>query len=113
MSKISDAAKFELVLKYIDDIDRIITRHETIEATMTDYEGQYAVMMCLTQIAETISNIDNDAFEDKIPFRAIRSFRNRTVHNYEATDWTIVKHIVEYNLPDLRQTIIAFLKRLL
>ena len=111
MSKISNVAKLELVLKYIDDIERITTRHQTIEATIADYEGQYAVMMCLTQIAETINKIDDETLKAEIPFNAIKSFRNRTVHNYEATDWTIVKHIVQYNLPDLKQTIIAFLKR--
>ena len=50
-------AKVELVYKYINDIQKIIKRHKGIEAALADYEGEYAIKKCITQIGEAIKNI--------------------------------------------------------
>lgn len=107
MSNKSDRAKLELILKYIADIERIIERHGSIDKVISDYEGQYAVMMCLTQIAETIDKITSTEYISKIPSREIMGFRNRIVHDYESTDWIIISKILCDNIPELKTIIIS------
>jgi uncharacterized protein with HEPN domain len=109
MSKLSDIAKLELILKYIADVQRIIARHGSIDKTIEDYEGEYAVMMCLTQIAETVNKISNSEFLDSIDYRGIIAFRNRMVHNYEGRDKVIIAQILNTNLPILKDSIQSIL----
>ncbi|MES0491857.1 MAG: hypothetical protein ABUK01_17815 [Leptospirales bacterium] len=45
MSEKSDLAKLDSILNYIQDIDTIIKRHETIENALDDIEGQYILRM--------------------------------------------------------------------
>ena len=109
MSKLSDIAKLELVLKYIADVERIIERHGSVDKTIEDYEGEYAVMMCLTQIAETVNKISNTEFLEAIDYRGIVAFRNRMVHNYEGRDKVIIAQILNTNLPILKVSIQSIL----
>ncbi len=52
MSLKSDTARLEQILVYIADIDKIVSRHKSIANTLNDIEGQYAIMLCLSQIGE-------------------------------------------------------------
>lgn len=105
MFKKTDAAKLELIVKYIEDVERIIERHGTAEKTIDDYEGEYAVMMCLTQIAETVNRISDTIILSKIDARGIISFRNRIIHNYEGRDKIIIHSILLKDLPELKNKI--------
>lgn len=110
MFKKSDKAKIELIEKYISDIERIIGRHGSAEETIDDYEGEYAVMMCLTQIAEAVNKISGSAILEKLDAKGIISFRNRIVHNYEGRDRIIILHIIKNDIPELKNKINALMK---
>jgi len=105
MYKKSDRAKIELVAKYISDIEKIVERHGSAEQTINDYEGEYAVMMCLTQIAEAVNKITDSVILERLDARGIISFRNRIIHNYEGRDRIIILSIVKDDIPDLKNKI--------
>jgi uncharacterized protein with HEPN domain len=105
MSEKSDYIRLETVLKYIEDINKIITKHDTLDNVLNDMEGQYALSMILIQIAETVNKITSEKILSKLPKNEIISFRNRIVHNYEGTDWKIVKKIILESIPDLKNII--------
>ena len=65
MSHKSDAVRLESILMYIEDINEIIRKHTGVEETLADKEGQYAVMMCLVQIGETLGRIESPDLRDK------------------------------------------------
>jgi len=109
MSEKSDKAKIENILRYISDIDLIIKRHNGIEETLSDYEGQYAIMMCLIQIGENVNAIKDNNIKAKLPLAGIISFRNRIVHNYEGADFRIIKKILLESLPELKEILINIL----
>jgi len=112
MSKKGDTAKLELILKYIIDIQKIIKRHGSIESALTDYEGEYAIMMCLTQIGETVNKINDPEILSKIPTSNIIGMRNRIVHDYEKMDKVIITKILTVHLPDLQKKLETFIGEL-
>lgn len=105
MSERSDYIRLEAVLKYIEDIYKIINKHDTLDNTLNDMEGQYALSMLLIQVAETINKITTEKIVLNLPKNEIISFRNRIVHNYEGTDWRIVKKIIIDSIPELKNKI--------
>lgn len=109
MYRKTDNAKIELIAKYISDIERIIERHGSAEQTIDDYEGEYAVMMCLTQIAEAVNKISDSTVLVKLDSREIISFRNRIVHNYEGRDKKIILGIITNDIPELKNKIIELI----
>lgn len=106
MSEKSDFIRLEMILKYIDDISKITDKHGSIDEALNDMEGQYALSMLLIQIAETANKITTEKILSYLPKNEIISFRNRIVHNYEGTDWKIVKKIILESIPELKDIII-------
>ncbi len=105
MSNKSDLAKLELVLEYISDIYKIVKRHDNIENALLDFEGQYAVLMCLQQIGETINKIESEKYKLKIPVKNIVGFRNIITHNYDGVNLCITEQIISENLPKLEKIV--------
>jgi uncharacterized protein with HEPN domain len=112
MSKRSDLAKVELILKYISDIQKIIERHGSIDKALDDYEGEYALMMCLAQIGEAVNKISEPEILSKIPVSKISGMRNRIVHGYEDIDKIIIAEVLTVHLPDLKEKIKSYLRSL-
>jgi uncharacterized protein with HEPN domain len=110
MSKKSDAAKLENIKKYITDIAKIIKNHGDIQKTLSDTEGQYAIFMCLTQIGEILSRIENEKYREVLSVREVRDFRNIIVHDYDTLDLMIVEKILLEDLPGLEITVNKLLK---
>jgi uncharacterized protein with HEPN domain len=73
MSRKADLARLEQVLTYIDDVAEIVKRHKTAERTLKDKEGQYAVLLCLTQIGELLGKISTPEFVERLPVRLAQS----------------------------------------
>ena len=112
MSLKSDTAKLEQILEYIDDIAKIIFRHENILRTLEDLEGQYAVMLCLSQIGELLGKIETPGFIDKLPVRVATGLRNIINHDYDGVDLTIVESTILHDIPELKNTIVSLLQNL-
>jgi uncharacterized protein with HEPN domain len=105
MSLKSDIGRLENLWNYILDIEAIISKHNGIDKTLEDMEGQYAVMMYLVQIGEILNKIESKNFVEQLPIKYAVAFRNIIVHEYENMDTTIVKNILEKNIPELKSQI--------
>ncbi|MCD4820000.1 MAG: DUF86 domain-containing protein [Candidatus Cloacimonetes bacterium] len=110
MSDRSDLAKLESILEYINDINKIVERHNTIENALLDFEGQYAVLMCIQQIGELVKKIENSEYQSKIPVKNIVGFRNVITHNYSGINFQVTEKIISENIPELKNTIVEILK---
>lgn len=106
----SDNVKLELILKYINDIEIIISNHDNLEDAVNSKEGEYALMMCITQIGEAVTKIQNQNILDKIFSKEIVGMRNRIVHGYEDFDRKIVLFTLKENIPELKSVIEKFIK---
>lgn len=112
MSRKSDLARLESIIMYIDDIHEIIKRHsQSISKTLEDKEGQYAIMMCLVQIGELVSKIEDPDISSKLPVKLASGLRNIIVHDYEGVDPVIVVSTVNESLPGLRKQIADLLEQ--
>jgi uncharacterized protein with HEPN domain len=105
MSFKSDIGRLETIWNLISDIEKIIERHGDIDLTIEDLEGQYAIMMCLVQVGEILNRIESPDLVKQLPVKYAVAFRNIIVHEYENMDKTIVKNILQINLPELKSQI--------
>ncbi|MCD6395945.1 MAG: DUF86 domain-containing protein [Spirochaetaceae bacterium] len=110
MSLKSDTARLEQILEYIEDITKIVFRHENIVRTLEDLEGQYAVMLCLSQIGELLGKIETTDFIEKLPIRVATGLRNIINHDYDGVDLIIVGNTVTHDIPELKNTIVTLLQ---
>ena len=109
MSLKSDTARLEQILAYIADIMEIVSRHKTIVKTLNDLEGQYAIMLCLSQVGELLGKIESTDIADRLPVRMATGLRNVISHNYDGVDLTIIENTVIKDIPELKNTIISIL----
>jgi uncharacterized protein with HEPN domain len=109
MSRRSDSARIEAILMYIDDINEIVAKHGDIDQTLSEKEGEYAVMMCLVQIGELLGKIESSELREKLPVRLAANMRNVIVHNYEGVDKQIIRLTVLESLPRLKSDISSLL----
>ena len=104
MSKQSIKAKIEFILEMVDNIKKIIQRHNGIINSLNDFEPQMAILMALAQIGETLNKIDDEVLEkfdllnDK---KGAYSVRNFIVHDYEGVNLAYVENILREYLPIL------------
>ena len=110
MSLKSDIARLEQILEYIEDITKIVFRHENVVRTLEDLEGQYAVMLCLSQIGELLGKIETADFIAKLPVRVATGLRNIISHDYDGVDLIIVENTVIHDIPELKNTIVTLLQ---
>ena len=109
MSDLSDKAKLETVIEYLNDIDKIVERHGSIKAAIDDFEGEYAILMCLQQIGDTLNKIENPKYIEILPVRQAYGFRNILAHNYGSVNTKTVIDTIERNFPDLKHKITSLL----
>ncbi len=112
MSLKSDTARLEQILVYIADIDKIVSRHKTIANTLNDIEGQYAIMLCLSQIGELLGRIEATDFLDKLPIKVATGLRNIINHDYDGIDLIIVENTLVHDIPELKNTVVLLLQDL-
>lgn len=110
MSRSSDIARLEQVLVYLDDIRAIVKRHKTVALTLSDKEGQYAVLLCLSQIGELLGKVESPELRGALPIKMAIGLRNIIVHNYEGVDMNIVANTIEESLPGLKSTVAGILQ---
>lgn len=109
MSRKADFARLEGIVGYVDDIFAIVGRHGSITNTLNDMEGQYAVMLCLTQIGELLGKVQEPELASQLPVRMAGGLRNIIVHDYEGVEMTIIGNTIRESLPELRLTVQALL----
>ena len=93
----------------IDDAYEIIGRHGTIELTLDDKEGQYALLMCISQIGELLSKIETEDLVERLPVKGANAMRNAIVHNYEGINRRIIIRTLQDDFPRLKTTVLSIL----
>jgi uncharacterized protein with HEPN domain len=109
MSRESDIIKLVRIVSLIDDVFEIVDRHGTVSATLTDKEGQYAILMCISQIGELLSKLESGDLIERLPVRESNAMRNVIVHDYEGVNLRIVTKTLEQDLPSLREMVRSIL----
>ena len=98
--------------QYLDEIARAadnacaFTRGMNYDEFLSDKRTQQAVMMSVVIIGEASAKIMDRyptfaAVHSDLPWQAMRGFRNRVVHGYDAVDLKVVWNTVQIALPNL------------
>ena len=101
--------KVDFILEMIENIEKIVKRHQGIVNALEDFEGQMAIFMGLAQIGEILNKFDDeiirklDLEEEK---KGAYYTRNYIVHDYEGVDLIIVENIIRYHLPILKEKLL-------
>ncbi len=104
-------ARLEIVVGYAGRIAHTITRAQSRESFLADYDLQYSVAHSISQIAETLTQILQDTPElnerlsEVIPYRDIRRMRDKIQHHYGSIDPDVVWGIAVHSVPQLRDAI--------
>lgn len=101
----------EIILK---DIDKILqyTKDITYDDFLEDEQLVDAVLFWLIQIVENIKKL-SDAFKNNrkdIAWNEIVGFRNRIVHDYGKTDYSIVYEVISNDMVDLKKALYRDIK---
>ncbi|MCL2766776.1 MAG: DUF86 domain-containing protein [Peptococcaceae bacterium] len=95
----------ERMIKYCDDIDILTKRFgKTYDSYSGDFAYRYACSMCILQVGELASKLDED-FRDKydlIPWRKIRGMRNIVAHDYDSINDEETWATIESKIPELK-----------
>ena len=94
----------------IDDIDKILkyTNNVSYEGFIEDEQLVDAILFRLIQMTESIKKL-SVAFKEKhnnISWNDIVGFRNRIVHDYGKTDYTIVYEVVSNDIVTLKKMLL-------
>ena len=109
MSRKSDTARLYRVLELIDDAYEIVHRHGTLQETLDDKEGEYAVFMIISQIGEILGRIESEEYVAALPIREASGLRNVIVHDYEGVNRNRLAVLFDISLPELRAKIATLL----
>ena len=93
----------------LNDVDKIIvySKNKTYEEFITDEELIDAILFRLIQISESIKKLSTDFKNNHsdIPWNEIVGFRNKIVHDYGKTDYTIVYEVVTNDIQSLKDAL--------
>ena len=99
---------------YCSEISKILASHQyNKEYFEHSSEMQYACSMCIIQIGELITIMDDEFKNDytEIPWRQIKGARNVYVHQYGEIDLDEMWNTLIYSIPDLESKITEILRK--
>ena len=98
------------IKQILDDIDKIIkyTSNVSYDDFIDDEQLIDAILFRLIQMTENIKKLSTSFKEEynSISWNDIVGFRNRIVHDYGKTDYTIVYEVVSNDIPNLKETLL-------
>jgi uncharacterized protein with HEPN domain len=106
MSEKSITSKIEFILEMIENIEKIVQRHNGIVDRINDFEGQMAILMGISQIGEPLKKLPDDLvlkYDLKEDKEGAYYTRNYIVHDYEGVDLGFIENIVREYLPKLKK----------
>ena len=109
MSKYSDISRLEFIMEMIEDIEFSIKENKTLKDTLNNRTAKHALLMCLLQIGETLSKIEDEVLKEKLPIKGSYSVRNFIAHDYEGVDMDLIENILRYLIPELKVTVSALI----
>ena len=104
----------EKICFYCDEIAKILENHgRSKEYFFNSVEMQYACSMCIVQIGEMISLLEDEFIgsHPEIPWRQIKGARNIYVHGYGELDLDEVWNTLTENVPVLKNQISEILAK--
>lgn len=110
MSIKADHARLEYLLKLIDDLTTITSRHNGVGAAIEDVEGFHAVMMCCLQIGETLNKLETPELREQLPVTLAYAMRNIIAHDYLGINPEVIVSTVENDIPLMRGQIEVILR---
>ena len=110
MSHKGDIVRLYTINKFITDIENIIKNHGTIEKSVENIEGQYALMLCIAQIGELLNKITTPELKTSLPIKDAVAFRNVIVHNYEHLNIKFTIRTLKESIPELKVKIASLIK---
>lgn len=87
----------------------IVRNHGTEEKAILNVEGEYAMMMCIIQIGETVNKISNHEISERLPVSKIVGLRNRIVHGCAEVDRVIITEVLKKHIPELETIVVTLL----
>ena len=103
------------IVNHCDEISQMCRNHsDSKEEFESNIEFQYACGMCIVQIGELVSRLDEEfmySFPD-VPWRQLKGLRNIYAHDYERIDNDMIWETVTVDIPEVRKKIGYILNRL-
>lgn len=98
------------MIRYCNEIEQILKKHRfNREEFENDTEFQFACGMCIIQIGELVTGLD-ESFVKKypdIPWRQIKGMRNIYAHDYDIIDNDIIWETIIKEIPELKEKLQA------
>ena len=95
-------ARIETVLKYIDDIEYIVSNYGSVVSTLEDRIGKHSLLMCLMQIGENLNKLNSSSQEIQKAAQGAYAVRNFIAHDYEGINLALIENIVRNLLQPLK-----------
>ena len=94
------------IIGYCDDVENLMKMFGTgLEDFEKNFAFQYACGMCIIQIGELTTRLDED-FKEKnleIEWNQIKGLRNIFAHDYESVKFEVLWEILNEDIPDLKE----------
>ena len=111
MSNISLNAKIDFILEMIENIEKIVQRHNGVVNALEDFEGKMAILMAVAQIGENMHKLDDDFLKeyDLLDDKDGAYYtRNYIVHNYDGVDLYLIEDLVKDYFPEIKAKLLNY-----
>ncbi len=98
------------MIRYCNEIEQILKKHHfNREEFENDIEFQFACGMCIIQLGELVTGLDENFFKkySDIPWRQIKGMRNIYAHDYDIIDNDIIWETIIKEIPELKEKLHA------
>lgn len=102
----AEKAIMKKMIKYCDEIAQMLEKHNSDREEFENIsEFQFAAGMCIIQLGERISRLDDNFIEkySEVPWRQINNMSNICVHDYENVDSGTVWETITEDVPELKE----------
>ena len=108
--KKSEHIVLQKMIRYCDEIAQILKKHRfNREEFENDTEFQFACGMCIIQLGELVTGLDDDFVKkySDIPWRQIKGMRNIYAHDDDIVDNGIIWETITEVIPVLKEKLHA------
>ncbi len=100
------------IVKHCDEIIKMNKSHGEIREELdNNIEFQYACAMCIVQIGELVSRVDDELTQTHrdIPWRQLKGLRNIYAHDYERIDNDMIWETITVDIPDIKDKLVKLM----
>ncbi|MBN2824215.1 MAG: DUF86 domain-containing protein [Campylobacterales bacterium] len=105
-----DIVRLTSIKQKIEDIYKIVERHQSIVKSLEDFEGQPAILMLIVAISEQFVKLHkkNSAILenfDAMDIKGMIHVRNYIAHEYDGVNLAIIEDDLRENMPRIKKII--------